>query len=140
MLVWQRNNVPLGRVQYVSALRPPKLSRHSANEERGEAGGTGEDHHCHRRRVYTLTYERAAVDGSLARPRHSLHSQVSWSLEEELKQRRRLAEFHPSYAQPQKPDSDPEAGEAMEADGREWKQVGASPCGGVMLQKEEIDK
>lgn len=119
-----------GRVQYVSALRPPKLSRHSANEEGGEAGGTGEGHHRHhRRRVHTLTYERAAVDGGLARPRHSLHSQVSWSLEEELKQRRRLAGFHPSYAQPQRPDSDsdPEAGEATEADGREWKQVGASP-------------
>lgn len=124
-MVRQRNDFLLGRVQYVSALRPPKLSRRSANEERGEAGGTGEDHRRQRRRVYTLTYERAAVDGGLARPRHSLHSHVSWSLEEELKQRRRLAGFHPSYASDS--DSDPEAGEATEADGREWKQVGAGP-------------
>lgn len=112
----------------MSALRPPKLSHHTANEERGEAGGTGDG--C-RRRVYTLTYERTAVDHSHARPRHSLHSQhlsgqINWSVEEELKERRRLAGFDQSYGEPDKLDSDPESGEATEAEDHEWKQVRAT--------------
>lgn len=112
-------------VQYVSALRPPKLTHHTANEKRGEAAGTAEG----RRRVYTLTYKRTAVDRSHRRPRHSIHSQhlsgqISWSVEEELKERRRLAGFDRSYGEPEKSDSDsdPES-ESTEADEHEWKQV-----------------
>lgn len=110
----------------MSALRPPKLTHHTANEKRGEAGETVGG----RRRVYTLTYKRTAVDHRHKRPRHSLHSQhlsgqINWSVEEELKERRRLAGFDQSYGEPGKSDSDsdPDSGEATEADEHEWKQV-----------------
>lgn len=121
----------------MSALRPPKLTQQAANgvknqvanEERGEADGTVEG----RRRVYTLTYTRTAADHSRKRPRHSLHSQhlsgqINWSVEQELKERRRLAGFDQSYGKPEKSDSDsdPESGEATEADEHEWKQVSDS--------------
>lgn len=128
----------------MSALRPPKLTHHTAhgvknqatNEKRGEADGTVEG----RRRVYTLTYKRTAVDHSHKHPRHSLHgqhlsSQINWSVEEELKERRRLAGFDQSYGEPEKSDSDsdPESGEATEADEHEWKQVRDSSFAVVTL-------
>lgn len=110
----------------MSALRPPKLKNQAANEKRAGAAGPAEG----RRRVYTLTYKSTAADHSHKRPRHSLHSQqlsgqVNWSVEEELKKRRRLAGFDQSYGEPQRSDSDsdPESGEATEADEHEWKQV-----------------
>lgn len=118
----------------MSALRPPKLAHHTAgglksqaaSEKRGEADGPV----LGRRRVYTLTYKRSAIDCSHDHPRHSLHSQhlggqTNWSVEEELKRRRRLAGFDQSYGEPAKSDSDsdPESGEATEADELEWKQV-----------------
>lgn len=99
----------------------------AANDKRGDADGTVQG----RRRVYTLTYKRSAVNPSHDHPRHSLHSQhlsgpLNWSVEEELKRRRRLAGFDQSYGEGAKSDSDsdPEPGEATEADELEWKQVG----------------
>lgn len=121
----------------MSALRPPKLTHHTANgvknqaanEKRGEAHGTVKG----RRRVYTLTYKHTAVDHSHNRPRHSLHSQhlssqINWSVEEELKERRRLAGFDQPYRELEKSDSelDPESCEVTGADEHEWKQVGES--------------
>lgn len=110
----------------MSALRPPKVTRRATDEKRVGADGTVEG----RRRVYTLTYKSTAGDHSCQRPRHSLHSQhlsgpINWSVEEELKKRRRLAGFDQSYGEAEKSDSDsdPESGEATEADEHEWKQV-----------------
>ncbi|TNM92315.1 hypothetical protein fugu_019327 [Takifugu bimaculatus] len=124
----------LDRHKYVSALRPPKVTHHTANglktqaanDKRGDADGTVQG----RRRVYTLTYKRSAVNHSHDHPRHSLHSQhlsgqINWSVEEELKRRRRLAGFDQYYGEPAKSDSDsdPESGEATEEDELEWKQI-----------------
>lgn len=133
----------------MSALRPPKLTRHTAdgvkthavNEKRREADGTVEG----RRRVYTLTYKRTAVDYSHSRPRHSLHgqhlsSQINWSVDKELKERRRLAGFDQSYGKPEKldSDSDPESAQATEADEHEWKQVGESSFVALTLLKKNF--
>lgn len=102
------------------------IKTQAANDKRGDADGTVQG----RRRVYTLTYKRSALNRSRDHPRHSLHSQhlsgqLNWSVEEELKRRRRLAGFDQSYGEPAKSDSDsdPESGEATEADELEWKQV-----------------
>lgn len=123
----------------MSALRPPKIhtangKTQAANEKGGEADGAVGG----RRRVYTLTYKRSAVDPSHDPPRHSLHSQhlsgqIYWSVEEELKKRRRLAGFDQSYGELADSDSDPESGEATEADEHEWKQVSDSSRALVML-------
>lgn len=133
-------------VQYVSALRPPKLSRHAADGvkrqavegKRGEGAGAAEG----RRRVYTLTYKRSAWDHGGNLPRHSLHSQslsgqINWSVEQELKRRRRLAGFDQSYGEAAKSDSDsdPESGEATEEDEREWKQVGDGTFAAATVSK-----
>lgn len=102
------------------------IKTQAANDKRGDADGTVQG----RRRVYTLTYKRSAINHSHVHPRHSLHSQhlsgqINWSVEEELKRRRRLAGFDQSYGELAKSDSDsdPESGEATEADELEWKQV-----------------
>lgn len=117
----------------MSALRPPKLTHHMANgndqttnDKTGDRNGRIEG----RRRVYTLSYKSSALTYRHNLPRHSLHNQdanvqLNWSVEEELKRRRRLAGFDQSYRELMKSDSDsdPESGEATEADEDEWKQV-----------------
>lgn len=67
--------------------------------------------------------------GSAQGHKHDLHfssqSSSSWSVEEELKRRRRLAGFDQSYGEVKKTDSesDPDSGETVETDEHEWKQV-----------------
>lgn len=118
-------------MQYVSALRPPKLTQNgrktqALNNEIGEAVEPGEG----RRRVCSLTYNSSASADKHHLPRRSLHSQpissqLNWSVEEELKRRRRLAGFDQSYGELTKSDSDsdPESEETSETDENEWKQV-----------------
>lgn len=116
--------------QYVSVLRPPKATHHAANggktqtmsSRNGEAGGPGGG----RRRVCSM--EATAHRHEL--PRRSLNdapwsSQRNWSVEEELKRRRRLAGFDQSYGELKKSDSNPHFGEItdVETDVDEWKQV-----------------
>ncbi|XP_029300831.1 serine/threonine-protein phosphatase with EF-hands 2 [Cottoperca gobio] len=117
------------RHKYVSALRPPKLTHDAVNgsktmnnrnrETRGPVDG--------RRRVCSLSYQSWAPDHSHDLPRRSLHnasvsSQLKWSVEEELKRRRRLAGFDQSYGELKKSDSDSfTESETTETD--EWKQI-----------------
>ncbi|KAM9337909.1 serine/threonine-protein phosphatase with EF-hands 2 [Symphorus nematophorus] len=122
----------IGRVdrhKYVSTLRPPKPTHQTINgsktqsmNNRGPVEG--------RRRVCSLTYHGSAPVYRHELPRRSLHnyplsSQLSWSVEEELKRRRRLAGFDQSYGELTKSDSDsdPESGEITETDEHEWKQI-----------------
>ncbi|XP_040014016.1 serine/threonine-protein phosphatase with EF-hands 2-like [Xiphias gladius] len=122
------------RHKYVSALRPPKLAPHAVNgsktqtinNDNREAGGPVEG----RRRVCSLTHLSSAPAQRHQLPRRSLHnlpmsSQLNWSVEEELKRRRRLAGFDQSYREQQKSDSDsdPESGEAVATDEHDWKQI-----------------
>lgn len=117
----------------MSALRPPKLTHHAANgnaQTMNDKIGDGNGRIEGRRRVYTLSYKSSASTYRHNLPRHSLHNQdasvqLNWSVEEELKRRRRLAGFDQSYGELTKSDSDsdPESGEATEADEDEWKQV-----------------
>ncbi|XP_070844938.1 serine/threonine-protein phosphatase with EF-hands 2-like [Chaetodon trifascialis] len=124
----------MDRHKYVSALRPPKPTHHAANGSKTqtmnngnrEAGGPVES----RRRVYSLTHQSSAAAFRHNLQRRSLHSQpmssqLNWSLEEELKRRRRLAGFDQSYGELTKSDSDsdPESGETTETDEHEWKQI-----------------
>ncbi|XP_069579069.1 serine/threonine-protein phosphatase with EF-hands 2-like [Brachyistius frenatus] len=120
------------RHKYVSALRPPKMTHqavngsktHTMNSRNGEAGGPEEG----RRRVFSLTHPGSALAQRNDPPRRSLHdlpvsSQLSWSVEDELKRRRRLAGFDQSYGDTKtESDSDPDFGQA-ETDEDEWKQV-----------------
>ncbi|XP_029371505.1 serine/threonine-protein phosphatase with EF-hands 2 isoform X2 [Echeneis naucrates] len=122
------------RHRYVSALRHPKPAHHAANcskfqmmnNNSRESGGPVEG----RRRVCSLTYPSSAPAQRHNLPRRSLHNlpvsgQVNWSVEEELKRRRRLAGFDQCYGELQKSDSDsdPEPGETVEADEHGWKQI-----------------
>uniref|UniRef100_A0A673AX70 Serine/threonine-protein phosphatase with EF-hands 1 n=1 Tax=Sphaeramia orbicularis TaxID=375764 RepID=A0A673AX70_9TELE len=115
--------------RYVSALRPPKRSltvngdkNQTINEEVfGQMEG--------RRRVCSLTYQSPVQKFNIPQ-RRSLHnlpisSQLNWTVEEELKRRRRQAGFNQSYGEPKKSDSDsdPESGEPTETDENEWKQI-----------------
>ncbi|XP_031716230.1 serine/threonine-protein phosphatase with EF-hands 2 [Anarrhichthys ocellatus] len=122
----------MDRHKYVSALRPPKATHQAVNVSKTqtmnnrnrEAGGPVEG----RRRVCSLTYHGSAMAHRHELPRCSLHnapvsSQLNWSVEEELKKRRRLAGFDQSYGEPKKSDVDPESGETTETDVDEWKQV-----------------
>lgn len=113
-------------LQYVSALRPPKHSNKTDEDRNKESGGVLEG----RRRVFSLTHQGSAMPHRYEFPRRSLHnvplnSQLNWSVEEELKKRRRLAGFDQSYRELKKldSDSDPESGEVTETDEVEWKQV-----------------
>lgn len=118
-------------VQYVSALRPPKLTHHAVNSGRlgvnskiSEAAVSVEG----RRRVCSLTYNGSTPVFRHNLQRWSLHShpmnsQLNWSLEEELKRRRRLAWFDQPCGEMTKSDSDSESGEISETDEHEWKQV-----------------
>lgn len=125
--------------QYVSTLKPHHASngrKNQAMDNMMEVTGPGGG----RRRVYSLTYNNSTSAYKHSFPRRSLHnqptgSQLNWSVEEELKRRRRLAGFDQSYGELAKsdPDSDPESGETTEADDHEWKQVGWTFSMGKML-------
>ncbi|XP_045922371.1 serine/threonine-protein phosphatase with EF-hands 2-like [Micropterus dolomieu] len=119
------------RHKYVSALRPPKSTHHAVN---GSKTPTMNNRNTElvesRRRVCSLTHHSSAPAHGHDIPRRSLHSvpmssQLNWSVEEELKRRRRLAGFDQSYGELQKSDSDsdPESGETAETDEHEWKQI-----------------
>lgn len=121
-------------VQYVSALRPPKPTHHAINGSKAQTmnnrNGEAADQVEGRRRVYSLTYNSPAPAYRHNLPRRSLQnppvsSQLSWSVDEELKKRRRLAGFDQSYGELTRSDSDsdPESGEPTETDEHEWKQV-----------------
>ncbi|XP_056260313.1 serine/threonine-protein phosphatase with EF-hands 2-like [Seriola aureovittata] len=122
------------RHRYVSALRPPKPTHHAVNGSKTQTMNNDNQESCGpvegRRRVCSLTYQSSAPAQRHNLPRRSLHnlptsSQLNWSVEEELKRRRRLAGFDQSYGELQKSDSDsdPEPGETVETDEHEWKQI-----------------
>ncbi len=104
--------------QFVSALRP--LKRRGASERLKEAALSAdgdEEFSAGRRRVQSLSH------GTPLRlrqelPRHSVHSEsgrTGRSVEEELRERRRLAGLSLSC--------DSEPAEVLEMDADEWKQV-----------------
>ncbi|XP_016401832.1 serine/threonine-protein phosphatase with EF-hands 2 isoform X3 [Sinocyclocheilus rhinocerous] len=108
----------LDRHRFASALRPLKSSGASARLKEAALDPDGDDElSTGRRRVQSLTH------GTPLRlrqelPRHSVHSEssrTSRSVEEELRERRRLAGLSLSS------DSDP--AEVLETDTNEWKQI-----------------
>ncbi|XP_078478297.1 serine/threonine-protein phosphatase with EF-hands 2, partial [Lampetra planeri] len=112
----------LDRHKYVSALRPPKTSTKTNTDSGGPVEG--------RRRVCSLSHQTSGSARRHDLPRWSLQnltasSELNWSVEKELKRRRRLAGFDQSYGETKKSDSDsdPESGEATETDEHEWKQI-----------------
>lgn len=119
----------------MSALRPPKLTHHAVNG--GKLGVNSKISEAAvpvegRRRVCSLTYNSSTPVFKHSLQRRSLHShpmnsQLNWSLEEELKRRRRLAWFDQPCGEMTKSDSDsdpdPESGEISATDENEWKQV-----------------
>ncbi|XP_062269488.1 serine/threonine-protein phosphatase with EF-hands 2-like isoform X1 [Platichthys flesus] len=118
------------RHKYVSALRPPKTTHHAVNGGKTmnnndrEASGPVEA----RRRVCSFSHHRSSPPQWYNLPRRSLHNlpmsrQLSWSVEEELKRRRRLAGFDQPYGELQRSDSDPECRATTETDEHEWKQI-----------------
>lgn len=117
------------RHKYVSALRPPKACNHAGNSKpqtRDRPEDTSEQADG-RRRVYSLTYRNSAAAQRHDIQRRSLHNlpisvQPNWSVEEELKKRRRQAGFDQTYVETNS-DSDPDSGEATETDENEWKQI-----------------
>ncbi|XP_016401831.1 serine/threonine-protein phosphatase with EF-hands 2 isoform X2 [Sinocyclocheilus rhinocerous] len=113
----------LDRHRFASALRPLKSSGASARLKEAALDPDGDDElSTGRRRVQSLTH------GTPLRlrqelPRHSVHSEssrTSRSVEEELRERRRLAGLSLSS------DSDP--AEVLETDTNEWKQVRGGGC------------
>lgn len=123
----------------MSALRPPKMTKlaviQAMNSRYREAGAPVDN----RRRVRSLTHHSSSPPQRHDPPRRSLHNlhishrQPSWSVEEELKKRRRLAGFDQSYGETKKSDSDsdPECEEGTETDEREWEQVSGSEDSGT---------
>lgn len=117
----------LSNLQYVSVLRPPKVVHQTLNGNRNEGdNGPAEG----RRRVRSLTNHSSALPQRNSLPRRSLQNssishQLSSSVEDELKRRRRLAGFDQTYknANGSDSDSDPDFAEAPEANGHDWKQV-----------------
>uniref|UniRef100_A0A3Q3VM71 Serine/threonine-protein phosphatase with EF-hands n=1 Tax=Mola mola TaxID=94237 RepID=A0A3Q3VM71_MOLML len=81
-----------------------------------------------RRRVCSLTDKSSASAYRHDLPRRSLNDlparrrQLSWSVEQELKKRRRLAGFDQSYGEVTKSDSDSDQ-ESGETDEHKWKQI-----------------
>ncbi|XP_061589667.1 serine/threonine-protein phosphatase with EF-hands 2-like isoform X1 [Cololabis saira] len=120
------------RHRYVSVLRPPKMVCQSLN---GKRTMNSRNEHVDgpvegRRRVRSLTYQSSTLTQWNNLPRRSLHNlpfsiQPNCSVENELKKRRRLAGFDQSYRETKASDSDsdPEFGDATEADGHKWKQI-----------------
>ncbi|XP_014906819.1 serine/threonine-protein phosphatase with EF-hands 2 isoform X1 [Poecilia latipinna] len=123
----------MDRHRYVSVLRPPKAIRPTLN---GNKAGSGKDEDAsgpaegRRRRVRSLTNTSAPGQRNNI-PRRSLHNlptggaQLNCSVEDELKERRRLAGFDQTYREVKTldSDSDPEFGEPTETHGHEWKQI-----------------
>ncbi|KAF6733306.1 Serine/threonine-protein phosphatase with EF-hands 2 [Oryzias melastigma] len=115
------------RHRYVSVLRPPKVVHQTLNGNRNEGdNGPAEG----RRRVRSLTNHSSALPQRNSLPRRSLQNssishQLSSSVEDELKRRRRLAGFDQTYknANGSDSDSDPDFAEAPEANGHDWKQI-----------------
>ncbi|KAM8827715.1 serine/threonine-protein phosphatase with EF-hands 2 [Spinachia spinachia] len=112
------------RHKYVSALRPPEA--HTLNSRSRETGAPA----AGRRRVCSLTYQDSPRARMHQLPRRSLHdapaaSQPNWSVEEELKRRRRLAGFDQTYGPLKTPDSvcESESGGTTGKDVDEWKQI-----------------
>lgn len=112
-------------VQYVSVLRPPKMV-YGNSSRNGDASGPVEG----RRRVRSLTNQSFSQAQRSISPWRSLHnlpinSDLSSSLKDELKERRRLAGFDQAYRQIKAPDSDlePGFGEGAGTHGNEWKHV-----------------
>ncbi|XP_034048598.1 serine/threonine-protein phosphatase with EF-hands 2-like isoform X2 [Thalassophryne amazonica] len=120
------------RHKYVSALRPPMQNHKGQNGGKSQMINNSNDStrgpvEVHRRVRSLGNYTLRHSDNL---PCHSLHNlptsnQLSWSVEEELKRRRRQAGFCQSYGELKKDDldSDPEPGETTDTDEHEWKQI-----------------
>ncbi|XP_067231166.1 serine/threonine-protein phosphatase with EF-hands 2-like [Chanodichthys erythropterus] len=112
----------LDRQRFVSALRP--LKRREASERPKEAaldpdGDDDDDFSMGRRRVQSLTHG-TPVRPRQELPRHSVHSgsgRTGRSVDEELRERRRLAGLSLSS------DSELYSAEVQETDADEWKQI-----------------
>lgn len=108
--------------QFVSALRPLKRREASARPKEGPLdpdGDDDDDFSTGRRRVQSLTHG-TPVRPRQELPRHSVHSgsgRTGRSVDEELRERRRLAGLSLSS------DSELYSAEALETDADEWKQV-----------------
>uniref|UniRef100_A0A3P9J4S3 Serine/threonine-protein phosphatase with EF-hands n=1 Tax=Oryzias latipes TaxID=8090 RepID=A0A3P9J4S3_ORYLA len=115
------------RHRYVSVLRPPKTVHQTLNGNKNEDdNGPAEG----RRRVRSLTNHSSTLLQRNNLPRRSLQNpsishQLSSSVEDELKRRRRLAGFDQTYknANELNSDSDPDFAKASEANGHDWKQI-----------------
>lgn len=104
--------------QFVSALRPLKRREASARPKEDD-GDDEDDFITGRRRVQSLTHG-TPVRPRQELPRHSVHSgsgRTGRSVDEELRERRRLAGLSLSS------DSELHPAEAQETDADEWKQV-----------------
>ncbi|XP_020563281.2 serine/threonine-protein phosphatase with EF-hands 2 isoform X2 [Oryzias latipes] len=115
------------RHRYVSVLRPPKTVHQTLNGNKNEDdNGPAEG----RRRVRSLTNHSSTLPQRNNLPRRSLQNpsishQLSSSVEDELKRRRRLAGFDQTYKNGNEldSDSDPDFAEASKANGHDWKQI-----------------
>ncbi|XP_037835488.1 serine/threonine-protein phosphatase with EF-hands 2 isoform X1 [Kryptolebias marmoratus] len=112
----------MDRHRYVSVLRPPKMIHGNSSSRNGDADGPVEG----RRRVRSLTNHGSAPAPRSISPRRSLHNlpvsdELSGSVEDELRKRRRLAGFDQAYRE-KKSDSEPGFGGAG-THGHEWKQI-----------------
>lgn len=116
------------RHRYVSVLRPPKPRKNADNSKPDMSKDWSENDSedaVGRRRVYSLTYHNTAQrQDSRWRSLQNLSTtgQVNWSVDEELRRRRKQAGFDQTYEEPNS-DSEPESGETTESDINEWKQI-----------------
>uniref|UniRef100_A0A3B3VKV2 Serine/threonine-protein phosphatase with EF-hands n=1 Tax=Poecilia latipinna TaxID=48699 RepID=A0A3B3VKV2_9TELE len=115
------------RVREASTIRPTLNGNKAGSGKDEDASGPAEGR---RRRVRSLTNTSAPGQRNNI-PRRSLHNlptggaQLNCSVEDELKERRRLAGFDQTYREVKTldSDSDPEFGEPTETHGHEWKQI-----------------
>uniref|UniRef100_A0A3P9N606 Serine/threonine-protein phosphatase with EF-hands n=1 Tax=Poecilia reticulata TaxID=8081 RepID=A0A3P9N606_POERE len=115
------------RVREASMIRPTLNGNRAGSGKDEDASGPAEGR---RRRVRSLTNTSAPGQRNNI-PRRSLHNlptggaQLNCSVEDELKERRRLAGFDQTYREVKTldSDSDPEFGEPTETHGHEWKQI-----------------
>ncbi|XP_005917399.1 serine/threonine-protein phosphatase with EF-hands 2 isoform X2 [Haplochromis burtoni] len=121
------------RHKYASTLRPPKMTKlavngsnsQTTNRRNGDAGVPVD----FRPRVRSLTHHSSTPSQGLPRRSlhnlHTSHQHMNWSVDDELKKRRRLAGFDQSYGERKKPDSDsdPECEEGTETYEHEWEQM-----------------
>ncbi|XP_072310850.1 serine/threonine-protein phosphatase with EF-hands 2-like isoform X2 [Eucyclogobius newberryi] len=104
------------RHKYVSVLRPPKPRNNKPKMSNGRTKDGG------RRRVCSLTYcNPKTVQGLQRQSLGNLPSNAyyNWSVDEELRMRRRQAESDRTYEDPNS-DSDPDV---TETDEKQWKQI-----------------